>query len=110
MPLQDPKVRRANFDEVALGYTREQAISEAQRCLGCKKQPCVDGCPVEIDIRAFVSLVGEGKFSEAGAKIRETNSLPAVCGRVCPQEDQCEKQCVLGTAGNWKTGAVCRRL
>ena len=106
MPLQDPKVRRANFDEVALGYTREQAVSEAQRCLGCKKQPCVDGCPVEIDIPAFVALVGEGKFSEAGAKIRETNSLPAVCGRVCPQEDQCEKQCVLGK--KWEPLAIGR--
>ncbi|MFC1799871.1 NADPH-dependent glutamate synthase [Candidatus Eisenbacteria bacterium] len=106
MPLQDPKVRRANFDEVALGYTREQALSEAQRCLGCKKQPCVDGCPVEIDIPAFVSLVGEGKFSEAGSKIRETNSLPAVCGRVCPQEDQCEKHCVLGK--KWEPLAIGR--
>ncbi len=106
MPLQDAKVRRSNFEEVALGYSREQAISEAQRCLGCKKQPCVDGCPVEIDIPAFVSLVGEGKFGEAAAKIRETNSLPAVCGRVCPQEDQCEKQCVLGK--KWEPLAIGR--
>jgi glutamate synthase (NADPH/NADH) small chain len=106
MPLQDPKVRRTNFDEVALGYTREQAINEAQRCLSCKKQPCVDGCPVEIDIPAFVALVSEGKFTEAGAKIRETNSLPAVCGRVCPQEDQCEKQCVLGK--KWEPLAIGR--
>ncbi len=106
MPLQDPRVRRTNFDEVALGYTREQALNEAQRCLGCKKQPCVAGCPVEIDIPAFISLVGEGKFLEAGAKIRETNSLPAVCGRVCPQEDQCEKQCVLGK--KWEPLAIGR--
>lgn len=96
MPRQDPHVRRRNFDEVALGYTEDQAVREAQRCLGCKKQPCVAGCPVEIDIPAFVSLIAEGKFSEAIAKVREKNSLPAVCGRVCPQEDQCERQCVLG--------------
>lgn len=106
MPVQDAHVRRTNFNEVALGYTEEQALREAQRCLGCKKQPCVDGCPVEIDIPAFVSLVSEGKFAEAGAKIRETNSLPAVCGRVCPQEDQCEKQCVLGK--KWEPLAIGR--
>jgi glutamate synthase (NADPH/NADH) small chain len=106
MPVQDPRQRRTNFDEVALGYTREQAVSEAQRCLACKKRPCVAGCPVEIDIPAFIALVGEEKFSEAGAKIRETNSLPAVCGRVCPQEDQCEKQCVLGK--KWEPLAIGR--
>jgi len=106
MPQQDPLVRRHNFDEVALGYTGEQAIREAQRCLSCKKQPCVGGCPVEIDIPAFISLVSEGKFVEAGAKIREKNSLPAVCGRVCPQEDQCEKVCVLGK--KWEPVAIGR--
>jgi glutamate synthase (NADPH/NADH) small chain len=106
MPQQDPLVRRRNFDEVALGYTEEQAISEATRCLSCKKQPCVGGCPVEIDIPAFISLVAEGKFADAGAKIREKNSLPAVCGRVCPQEDQCEKVCVLGK--KWEPVAIGR--
>jgi glutamate synthase (NADPH/NADH) small chain len=106
MPQQDPKVRRRNFEEVALGYTEEQAVREAQRCLSCKKQPCVSGCPVEIDIPSFISLVSQGKFAEAGAKIREKNSLPAVCGRVCPQEDQCEKVCVLGK--KWEPVAIGR--
>ena len=96
MPRQDPHVRRRNFEEVALGFTEEQAVHEAQRCLQCKKKPCVAGCPVEIDIPSFVSLVGERRFDDAIRKIREKNSLPAICGRVCPQEDQCEKQCVLG--------------
>ncbi len=106
MPRQDPKIRRHNFEEVALGYTEEQAVREAQRCLGCKKKPCVDGCPVEIDIPAFVSLVSEHKFADAMAKIREKNSLPAICGRVCPQEDQCEKVCILGK--KWEPLAIGR--
>jgi glutamate synthase (NADPH/NADH) small chain len=106
MPRQDPKIRRHNFEEVALGYTEEQAVREAQRCLGCKKKPCVDGCPVEIDIPAFVSLVSERKFDDAMAKIREKNSLPAICGRVCPQEDQCEKVCILGN--KWEPLAIGR--
>jgi glutamate synthase (NADPH/NADH) small chain len=96
MPRQDPHVRRRNFEEVALGYTEEQAVREAQRCLKCKKKPCVGGCPVEIEIPEFVALIGQGRFDEAVAKLKEQNSLPAICGRVCPQEDQCEKQCVLG--------------
>jgi glutamate synthase (NADPH/NADH) small chain len=96
MRRQDPAVRRRNFDEVALGYSEEQAVREATRCLHCKKRPCVSGCPVEIEIPDFVSLIAEHRFDEAVAKIREKNSLPAVCGRVCPQEDQCEKMCVLG--------------
>lgn len=96
MPRQDPQVRRRNFNEVALGYSEEQAIAEAQRCLSCKKPPCVGGCPVEIDIPGFISLIAQRRFEEAIAKIREKNSLPAICGRVCPQEDQCEKVCVLG--------------
>lgn len=96
MPRQDPKVRRRNFNEVALGYSEEQAVREAGRCLKCKKRPCVAGCPVEIEIPDFVSLIRDRKFEAAVAKIREKNSLPAVCGRVCPQEDQCEKVCVLG--------------
>jgi glutamate synthase (NADPH/NADH) small chain len=106
MPRQDPQVRRHNFEEVALGYTKEQAVREAERCLKCKKMPCVGGCPVEIDIPAFVSLISEGKFGQAISKIRETNSLPAICGRVCPQEDQCEKVCVLGK--KWEPVAIGR--
>ncbi|MGQ9811245.1 MAG: dihydropyrimidine dehydrogenase, partial [bacterium] len=96
MPRQDPQVRRHNFKEVALGYSEEQAVAEAQRCLSCKKSPCVGGCPVEIDIPGFVSLIAQRRFEEAIDRIREKNSLPAICGRVCPQEDQCEKACVLG--------------
>jgi glutamate synthase (NADPH/NADH) small chain len=96
MRRQDPHVRRRNFDEVALGFTEEQAVREARRCLSCKKKPCVAGCPVEIDIPSFISLVSERRFDDAIDKIREKNSLPAVCGRVCPQEDQCEKLCILG--------------
>ncbi|MFZ1946975.1 MAG: NADPH-dependent glutamate synthase [bacterium] len=96
MPRQDPARRRHNFEEVALGYSEEQAVREAGRCLHCKKMPCVAGCPVDIEIPDFVSLIAASKFEEAIAKIRQKNSLPAICGRVCPQEDQCEKQCVLG--------------
>lgn len=95
MPRQAPEVRRKNFLEVALGYNEEQAIREAQRCLQCKNKPCTAGCPVEIDIPAFVKLVAEGKFAEAAAEIKKKNALPAICGRVCPQEEQCEKTCVL---------------
>ncbi len=95
MPRQDPRVRVQNFDEVALGYTREQAVREAERCLDCKKPLCIKGCPVAIDIPAFIRLIREEKFIEAARKIKEKNCLPAVCGRVCPQEDQCEKVCVI---------------
>jgi len=94
MPKQDPKLRIQNFDEVALGYTKEQAKEEASRCLGCKTSPCVSGCPVEIDIPSFINLIQQGNFMGAIHKIKEKNSLPAVCGRVCPQEDQCEASCV----------------
>jgi glutamate synthase (NADPH/NADH) small chain len=100
MPKQKPKVRRRNFNEVALGYTEEQAIAEANRCLQCPKPQCVQGCPVEIDIAAFIKLIREGKFDEAVKKIKEKNSLPAICGRVCPQEEQCQKFCVLGKIGD----------
>jgi glutamate synthase (NADPH/NADH) small chain len=100
MPKQDPKVRRKNFNEVALGYTEEQALAEANRCLQCKNAPCVKGCPVEIDIPAFIKLIRERKFDEAIKKIKEKNSLPAICGRVCPQEEQCQKQCTLGKVGD----------
>lgn len=99
MPRQAPEVRRTNFQEVALGYTEEQAVKEAQRCLQCKKKPCVTGCPVEIDIPAFVGFIAQGKFAEAAAELKKTNSLPAICGRVCPQEEQCEAVCVLAKKG-----------
>ena len=96
MPEQDPKVRARNFEEVALGYTEEMAINEAQRCLQCKHQPCIAGCPVMIQIPDFIDLIAQGKHIDAYEKIRETNGLPAICGRVCPQEEQCEKLCVRG--------------
>ena len=99
MPSQDPNVRNKNFEEVALGYTPEMAIEEAQRCLNCKHKPCVAGCPVGVKIPEFIALVAEGKFIEAAAKIKETSALPAVCGRVCPQESQCESRCVRGIKG-----------
>jgi glutamate synthase (NADPH/NADH) small chain len=99
MPKQKPKVRKHNFDEVALGYNEEQALAEANRCLQCPQPKCVGGCPVEIEIPAFIQLLKERKYSEGIRKIREKNSLPAVCGRVCPQEDQCQKNCVLGKVG-----------
>ena len=96
MPEQDPEVRRRNFQEVPLGYDEETAIIEAERCLQCKKPTCMDGCPVAIDIPAFILAIAEGRFLEAARIIKDTNALPAVCGRVCPQEDQCEALCVLG--------------
>jgi len=99
MPEQAPDVRNKNFKEVALGYTEEMAIEEAKRCLSCKHKPCVGGCPVNVKIPEFIKFVSEGKFEEAYHKIRETNSLPAICGRVCPQESQCEKYCVRGRKG-----------
>ena len=99
MPRQDPKERIKNFNEVALGYPEEIAIIEANRCLICPKPFCVQGCPVEVDIPGFIKLVREGKFIEASKKIKETNVLPAICGRVCPQETQCEIKCVLGIKG-----------
>jgi glutamate synthase (NADPH/NADH) small chain len=99
MPKQDPRLRVQNFEEVALGYTRDQAMREASRCLDCKKSPCVAGCPVDIDIPAFVKLIRNGDFIGALHKIKERNCLPAICGRVCPQEDQCEVVCVLAKKG-----------
>ncbi|MDD5017384.1 MAG: NADPH-dependent glutamate synthase [Eubacteriales bacterium] len=99
MPEQDAKKRAANFEEVALGYTEDMAKNEAMRCLQCKNQPCVAGCPVNVQIPDFIKLIGEGKYVEAYDKIRETNGLPAVCGRVCPQETQCEERCVRGIKG-----------
>ena len=99
MPVQDAKVRAHNFDEVALGYTEEQAIDEANRCLHCKNMPCVDGCPVKIHIPEFISKIKEGDFEGAYQIITKSSSLPAVCGRVCPQETQCESKCVRGIKG-----------
>ncbi|MEN6545905.1 MAG: NAD(P)-binding protein, partial [Armatimonadia bacterium] len=99
MPEQDATKRSCNFDEVALGYTPEAAVAEASRCLGCKKPRCVEGCPVNVDIPAFITLIKSGKYVEAARKIKETNALPAICGRVCPQETQCEEKCVLGLKG-----------
>lgn len=99
IPEQEPNVRNKNFLEVALGYTEDMAKEEAQRCLNCKHRPCVAGCPVNVQIPDFIQLVAEGKFEEAYYKITETNSLPAICGRVCPQESQCEKLCVRAKKG-----------
>lgn len=96
---QKPEERRRNFNEVALGYTEEQALEEANRCLQCPKPQCISGCPVEIEIPAFVKLLREGKYEEAIAKIKEKNALPAICGRVCPQEEQCQLKCVVGKVG-----------
>jgi len=100
MPKQPPKERIRNFNEVALGYSEEQAILEAERCLQCSNPQCIPGCPVEIDIPAFIKLLREGKFREAIRKIKEKNNLPAICGRVCPQEDQCQKNCTLSRRGD----------
>lgn len=99
MPEQAPNIRNQNFEEVTTGYTPEMAMEEAQRCLNCKHKPCVSGCPVGVQIPEFISLVAEGKFLEAAAKIKETSALPAVCGRVCPQETQCEEKCVRAIKG-----------
>jgi glutamate synthase (NADPH) small chain len=99
MSEQDPRVRITNFDEVPLGYSAETAVLEAKRCIQCKKPGCIAGCPVEVDIPGFVKMIADGDFIGAGRKLKETNSLPAVCGRVCPQEDQCEKVCILGKKG-----------
>ncbi len=100
IPKQAPEIRRHNFNEVALGYTEEQALVEASRCLQCPKPQCVQGCPVEIDIPAFIKLMREKDYGGAIKKIKEKNCLPAICGRVCPQEEQCQKVCLLGKAGD----------
>ena len=100
MPSQDPNVRNKNFSEVALGYTEEQALDEAQRCLNCKAKPCMNGCPVMVHIPEFIAEVAKGNFEEAYQIISNTSALPAVCGRVCPQESQCEKYCVRGKKGD----------
>ena len=113
MPEQDPKVRARNFEEVALGYTAEQAMEEAGRCLGCKKPKCVEGCPVNVRIPEFIAKVAEGDFKAAYEIITSTNALPALSGRVCPQESQCECKCVRGgkgePTGTGKTSTPCQR-
>lgn len=99
MPNQDAKVRAKNFNEVALGYPAEIAIEEAKRCIQCKKAKCIEGCPVGVDIPKFIKQIAEGNFLEAASILKETNTLPAICGRVCPQETQCEIKCILGVKG-----------
>ena len=99
MPVQDAKIRATNFDEVALGFSENQAIEEAKRCIQCKKPSCMKGCPVEVKIPAFLKYVAEGDFDSAIKEIKTDNALPAVCGRVCPQETQCEQVCVLSKKG-----------
>ncbi|MFA6412464.1 MAG: NADPH-dependent glutamate synthase [Syntrophales bacterium] len=99
MPEQGPGDRVKNFNEVPCGYSPETAVLEARRCIQCKKPGCVDGCPVDVQIPKFIKQIAEGDFLEAARTLKETNCLPAVCGRVCPQEDQCEKTCILGKKG-----------
>ena len=102
---QDPKVRATNFEEVCLGYNQEEAMEEASRCIGCKNAKCVQGCPVSIDIPGFIKQVKEGNIEEAYKVIGKSSALPAICGRVCPQESQCEGKCIRGVKGepkNWK--------
>ncbi len=99
MPHQDPNIRNKNFLEVALGYTLEQAIDESNRCLNCKHKPCINGCPVQVSIPDFINCLKDNDLEKAYQTISKTNSLPAVCGRVCPQENQCEKYCVRGVKG-----------
>ncbi len=100
IPKQAPEVRKRTFSEVALGYTEEQALAEASRCLQCPKPQCVQGCPVEIEIPSFIKSMREKDYTAAIGKIKEKNCLPAICGRVCPQEEQCQKLCLLGKAGD----------
>jgi len=100
MPKQSPEERARNFREVAVGYTEEDALAEAERCLQCREAPCIKGCPVEVGIPAFIKLVRERRFKEAAKQIKEKNSLPAVCGRVCPQEEQCQAKCTVGKIGD----------
>lgn len=111
---QDPKVRATNFEEVCLGYNQEEAQEEAQRCINCKNAKCIQGCPVSINIPKFIAEVKDGKFEDAANTIAESSALPAVCGRVCPQESQCEGKCIRGIKASrspseswsvlWRTG------
>lgn len=110
--VQDPETRRHNFDEVSLGFDRQRMIDEANRCLGCKNAACVTGCPVEVNIPLFIAALKNDDPDKALEIINETNSLPAVCGRVCPQEKQCESKCVRGdkrAAGGNRTAGKIRR-
>ncbi len=100
MPRQEPAVRAKNFNEVALGYSNEQALTEASRCIQCPKRPCTQGCPVSVDIPEFVKALREGDMQEAVKALKNKNALPGICGRVCPQETQCESQCTLGKKGS----------
>src|SRR5699024_11862423 len=97
---QDPNVRKSNFQEVCYGYNAEEAQKEAERCLNCKHSPCRTGCPVNIQIPKFIQHIKNGDFAEAAISLSEDTALPAVCGRVCPQESQCEEQCVLAKRGD----------
>jgi len=99
MPVQDAEVRRSNFEEVALGYSEQMAKEEATRCLNCKTRPCVSGCPVNVQIPEFIAAINDGEYEQAYQLIVQTNALPAICGRVCPQENQCEKHCIRGRKG-----------
>ena len=99
MPVQDAEVRRSNFEEVALGYSEQMAKEEAARCLNCKTRPCVSGCPVNVQIPEFIAAINDGEYEQAYQLIVQTNALPAICGRVCPQENQCEKHCIRGRKG-----------
>jgi len=99
MPAQKPEVRAHNFEEVTLGYTPEMAVNEAKRCLGCPMHPCTEGCPVSIKIPEFIKKIAAGDFEGGYQVITEDSALPAVCGRVCPQEAQCEKYCIRGIKG-----------
>ncbi|GHT17031.1 glutamate synthase (NADPH), homotetrameric [Planctomycetales bacterium] len=110
MPEQPPKVRARNFLEVPLGYTPEMAQTEASRCIQCKKPGCVEGCPVGVKIPEFLKLIQDGEFAAAARKIKETNALPAVCGRVCPQESQCESKCILGKKSEPVAVGRCERF
>ena len=96
---QEPQVRATNFDEVCLGYNKEEAVEEAHRCIGCKNAKCMEGCPVKINIPGFIKEVKEGNFEAAYQVISESSALPAICGRVCPQESQCEGRCIRGIKG-----------
>jgi glutamate synthase (NADPH/NADH) small chain len=100
MPKQEPEERVKNFIEVALGYTEEMALKEAGRCLQCKNPQCRKGCPVDVPIPEFIECILHGKYADGIAVIKSKNSLPAVCGRVCPQEEQCQKRCVMGKKGD----------
>jgi glutamate synthase (NADPH/NADH) small chain len=109
MPEQDPLIRRKNFKEVNLGFTEELAKMEALRCIQCPKPSCIEGCPVGVKINEFIALVAEGDYLGASAKMKEDNLLPAICGRVCPQEEQCEVKCTVGKKNDSSTKTKYRK-